>query len=183
MVLGREAANIRELMMFGQKDNSAREIYTSFYTPKTGADGVWELPLVLETVASRCPIWRRSAGETQARRETGFGRVAERLGVGLCVHARLPDHRHPCGFSETSDAHQHDFGRFSGPGLGCALEAVRNLAVRLETVGGAQKTARKVGGDAGRAAAAACDAQKSVDDRRILNEAGKESGTRQRQKS
>lgn len=37
--------------MFGQKDNSAREIYTSFYTPKTGADGVWELPLVLETVA------------------------------------------------------------------------------------------------------------------------------------
>lgn len=51
MVLGREAANIRELMMFGQKDNSAREIYTSFYTPKTGADGVWELPLVLETVA------------------------------------------------------------------------------------------------------------------------------------
>ena len=40
-----------ELMMFGQKDNSAREIYTSFYTPKTGADGVWELPLVLETVA------------------------------------------------------------------------------------------------------------------------------------
>lgn len=51
MVLGREAANIRELMMFGQKDNSAREIYTSFYTPKTGSDGVWELPLVLETVA------------------------------------------------------------------------------------------------------------------------------------
>lgn len=51
MVLGREAANIRELMMFGQKDNSAREIYTSFYTTKTGADGMWELPLVLETVA------------------------------------------------------------------------------------------------------------------------------------
>ena len=191
--------------MFGQKDNSAREIYTSFYTPKTGADGVWELPLVLETVAEASEttiplplpyrklnaevleyledvaqqmpkgeearivvylpieeiqqgleqklnkvldiyqqgaghLWRRSAGETQARRETGFGRVAERLGVGLCVHARLPDHRRPCGFSETSDAHQHDFGRFSGPGLGCALEAVRNLAVRLETVGGAHET-------------------------------------------
>ncbi len=51
MVLRSEAANQRELMMFEQEDNSAREIYTSFYTPKTGADGVWELPLVLETVA------------------------------------------------------------------------------------------------------------------------------------
>ena len=174
--------------MFGQKDNSAREIYTSFYTPKTGADGVWELPLVLEMVAeasettiplplpyrklnaevleyledvaqqmpkgeeARIVVYlpieeiqqgleqKLNNGETQARRETGFGRVAERLGVGLCVHARLPDHRRPCGFSETSDAHQHDFGRFSGPGLGCALEAVRNLAVRLETVGGAHET-------------------------------------------
>ena len=27
------------------------EIYASFYGPKTGADGVWELPLVLETVS------------------------------------------------------------------------------------------------------------------------------------
>ena len=51
MVLMSEAANQRELMMFEQKDYSAREIYTSFYTPKTGADGVWELPLVLETVS------------------------------------------------------------------------------------------------------------------------------------
>ena len=49
----------------------------------------------------------------------------------------------------------------------------------METLGGAPKTARKAGDIAGRVAAAACDAQKSVDDRRILNEAGTESGTGQ----
>lgn len=42
--------------MFERKRDFNKEIYASFYRPKTGADGVWELPLVLETVAE--------AGET-----------------------------------------------------------------------------------------------------------------------
>ena len=42
--------------MFERKRDFNKEIYASFYRPKTGTDGVWELPLVLETVAE--------AGET-----------------------------------------------------------------------------------------------------------------------
>lgn len=37
--------------MFQREGDFNEEIYTSFYGPKTGADGVWELPLVLETVS------------------------------------------------------------------------------------------------------------------------------------
>ena len=37
--------------MFQREGDFNEEIYASFYGPKTGADGVWELPLVLETVS------------------------------------------------------------------------------------------------------------------------------------
>lgn len=37
--------------MFQHESDFNEEIYASFYVPKTGADGVWELPLVLETVS------------------------------------------------------------------------------------------------------------------------------------
>ena len=37
--------------MFQRKNDLSKDVYTSFYRPKPGADGVWELPLVLETVA------------------------------------------------------------------------------------------------------------------------------------
>lgn len=37
--------------MFQRKNESCKNVYASFYQPKRGADGVWELPLVLETVA------------------------------------------------------------------------------------------------------------------------------------
>lgn len=42
--------------MFQRKNDLSKDVYTSFYRPKPGADGVWELPLVLETVSE--------AGET-----------------------------------------------------------------------------------------------------------------------
>lgn len=38
-------------MMFQRKNDLSKDVYTSFYRPKPGADGVWELPLVLETVS------------------------------------------------------------------------------------------------------------------------------------
>ena len=37
--------------MFQRKNDLSKDVYTSFYRPKPGVDGVWELPLVLETVA------------------------------------------------------------------------------------------------------------------------------------
>ena len=37
--------------MFQHESDFNEEIYASFYGPKTGANGVWELPLVLETVS------------------------------------------------------------------------------------------------------------------------------------
>lgn len=37
--------------MFQRKNDLSKDVYTSFYRPKPGADGVWELPLVLETVS------------------------------------------------------------------------------------------------------------------------------------
>ena len=169
--------------MFQHERDFNEEIYASFYVPKTGADGVWELPLVLETVseasgttiplplpyrrlnaevleyledvAQLVPkdeearivvrvsadgansagvrtktqqgveyLRKRSVRETQTRRKTCHGGFVVRLGVGLCLHARLPDHRRSRGFSRTSDADEHDLGRVSGVGLGGALETV-----------------------------------------------------------
>lgn len=172
--------------MFQHESDFNEEIYASFYVPKTGADGVWELPLVLETVSEasgttiplplpyrrlnaevleyledvaqlvprdeeerrrgadrrvsadgansagvrtktqQCVEYlrKRSVRETQTRRKTRHGGFVVRLGVGLCLHARLPDHRRSRGFSRTSDADEHDLGRVSGVGLGGALETV-----------------------------------------------------------
>lgn len=164
--------------MFQREGDFNEEIYASFYGPKTGADGVWELPLVLETVSeasgttiplplpyrrlnaevleyledvaqlvpkdeeARIVVYlpmeqiqprsqqgaeylrKRSARETQTRRKTRYGGFVVRLDVGLCIYARLPDHRRSRGFSRTSDAYEHDLGRVSGVGSGGALETV-----------------------------------------------------------
>lgn len=184
-------------MMFGQKDNSAREIYTSFYTPKTGADGVWELPLVLETVAeaseTTIPLplpYRKLNAEVLEYLEDVAQQMPKgeeaRIGVYLPIEeiqqgleqklnkvldiygdARLEklkrEEKRALGASLSALAWGFAFmlvcqiigvladfpkhptltntiSEGSGPGLGCALEAVRNLAVRLETVGGAHET-------------------------------------------
>ena len=37
--------------MSQRKNDLSENIYMSFYRPKIGADGIWELPLVLETVS------------------------------------------------------------------------------------------------------------------------------------
>lgn len=168
--------------MFQHESDFNEEIYASFYVPKTGADGVWELPLVLETVSeasgTTIPLplpYRRLNAEVleyledvaqlvpkdeearivvylpmeqiqpgfeqklnkvlniygsvrfaKLKREEkrAMGGFVVRLGVGLCLHARLLDHRRSRGFSRTSDADEHDLGRVSGVGLGGALETV-----------------------------------------------------------
>ena len=98
--------------MSQRKNDLSENIYMSFYRPKIGADGIWELPLVLETVSeangTTIPLplpYRKLNAEVleyledvaqQMPKETRLARGLERLGVGFCIHACLPDLRSLC---------------------------------------------------------------------------------------
>lgn len=218
-----------------------------FYGPKTGADGVWELPLVLETVSeasgSTIPLplpYRRLNAEVLEYLEDVAQLVPKDEEARIVVY--LPMEQIQPGFEQKLNKVLNIYGSVRlaklkregkrAKGLRCPpwrgalplcssarssafsriFPNIRRLRTRSRkgfwcwvgwrsgnrlrscfsigdprwsaencTKGG--RRCRSCCGRCLRAAAAACDAQKSVDDRWILNEAGKESGTRQRQKS
>lgn len=130
--------------MSQRKNDLSENIYMSFYRPKIGADGIGELPLVLETVSeangTTIPLpYRKLNAEVLEYLED----VAQQMPKG--EEARIVVY----------------------------LPMEQIVAVRLASVGAEKKASRVLGDDAGGVAAVAGDTQEPINARRLLKADGR----------
>lgn len=226
--------------MSQRKNDLSENIYMSFYRPKIGADGIWELPLVLETVSeangTTIPLplpYRKLNAEVLEYLED----VAQQMPKGeeARIVVYLPMEQIQPGLEQKlnkvidiyGDVRLARLKREEKRALRAALSAlawgfafmlvcqifgvfadfpehptltntisegflvlgwvalwkyhtapwigfpVRNVAVRLASVGAEKKASRVLGDDAGGVAAVASDTQEPINARRLLKADGR----------